>query len=117
MTEISDGYVHPDSGREYREGDPARRFAQLTNVLAQECERYLHHYERRLEGKDYLAQHLEWPSDPDRVARAMGQTIADLDKAYTSVITDRTMHEYGLGKKDDEWERKYGEVRQEGGRQ
>lgn len=100
-------YIHPESGREYRENDPAQHFAQLTDVLAQECERFLYHYKRRLEGKDFLAQHTEWPSDPDLVARAMGRTIEALDKAYTAVVVDRTMHEYGLGKKDEEWQRKY----------
>jgi hypothetical protein len=104
-------FTHPESGRVYKESDPACYFAQLTRVLAEECRRFLYHFEGRLDGKDYLAQHLEWPSDPDRVARAMGATLAALDKAYTAVITDRTMHEYGLGRKDDEWERKYGEVR------
>jgi hypothetical protein len=110
---VSDeGYIHPGSGREYREGDPAQRFAELTRVLAEECRYFLHHYEQRLDGRDYLVQHREWPSDPDRIARAMGRTIEALDEAYTSVVADETMHQYGLGKKDDEWQRKYGVVRQ-----
>lgn len=103
-------YIHPDSGREYREGDPAHRFAQLAGVLARECESFLYHYERRLKDHDYLDQQREWVSDPDRIARAMAHTIKALDEAYTAVTVDRTMHEYGLGKCDEEWERKYGEV-------
>jgi hypothetical protein len=110
---VSDeGYIHPGSGREYREGDPAHHFAVLVQALARECESFLHHYGQRLEGHDYLAQYREWPSDPDRIARAMGDTIEALDTAYTSVVADETMHQYGLGKKDDEWQRKYGVVRQ-----
>ena len=106
------GYTHPESGRVYREGDPAHHFAQLTHVLAEECRQFLHHYGRRLEGRDYLTQQLEWPSDPDRIARAMAHTIEALDKAYTAVVVDRTMHEYGLGEQDGEWQRKYGDVKQ-----
>lgn len=108
MTGASDGYIHPASGREYREGDPAHRFAELGHVLAEECRQFLYHYEQRIDGRDYLDQHLEWQSDPDRIARAMAHTIAELDKAYSAVIIDRTMHVYGLGKRDEEWERKYG---------
>ena len=105
-----ESYIHPASGREYREDDPAHRFAELTQVLARECESFLHHYERRLDGRDYLDQQREWLSDPDRIARAMAHTIAALDKAYTAVVVDQTMHEYGLGKQDDEWRRKYGAI-------
>jgi hypothetical protein len=109
---VSEDYTHPESGRVYREGDPAHHFAQLVQVLASECESFLHHFGRRLEGKDYLAQFREWPSDPDRIARAMATTIEALDKAYSRVNADETMHRYGLGKKDDEWQRKYGDVQQ-----
>jgi hypothetical protein len=104
-------YVHPASGRTYREDDPARHFAQLAWVLAEEARRYIYHYERRLHGHDCLDQHLTWLSDPDRIARAMAHTIAALDKAYTAVTVDRDMHTYGLGTQDDEWQRKYGQVR------
>jgi hypothetical protein len=95
----------------YRDGDPAHHFAELARGLAEECRQFLYHYERRLDGRDYLAQHLEWLSDPDRIARTMGYTIAALDKAYTAVTVDRHLHEYGLGRQDDEWHRKYGNVR------
>lgn len=108
MTDES--YVHPASGREYREGDPAYRFAELARVLARECEAFTYHYDQRLKDRDYLGQQQEWLSDPDRIARAMAHTIEALDKACTAVTVDRTMHEYGLGKRDEEWERKYGEV-------
>lgn len=106
------GYIHPESGREYRESDPAHHFGALTHVLAQQCERFLYHYNRRLKDHDYLEQQQTWPSDPDRIARSMAHTIDSLDKAYTAVVVDRTMHEYGLGKQDAEWERKYGKVEQ-----
>jgi len=105
---MAEDYTHPDGGRVYREGDPAHRFALLVLGLARECEQFLRHYERRLSGRDYLAQHREWLSDPDRIARAMATTIAELDKAYTAVTIDRDNWQYGLGRRDDEWERKYG---------
>jgi hypothetical protein len=104
------GYSHPASGRLYREGDPAHHFAQLVQALARQCADFQYHYERRLKDFDYLAQHTEWPSDPERIARTMGRTIEQIDKAYTDVVCDRTMHEYGLGVQDDEWQRKYGDV-------
>ncbi|MGW1744567.1 hypothetical protein ACWCRD_02895 [Streptomyces sp. NPDC002092] len=108
------GYSHPASGRLYREGDPAHHFAQLVQALARQCADFQYHYERRLKGCDYLAQQAEWPSDPERIARTMGRTIEQIDKAYTDVVCDRTMHEYGLGKQDVEWQRKYGNVSPEG---
>ncbi len=101
-------YIHPASGRGYREEDPAVYFMKLAHALRRECEAFIHHYDTRLDGHDYLQQHLEWPSDPDRIARSMGHTIAALDKAYTAVTVDRMLHEYGLGVRDEEWERKYG---------
>lgn len=100
-------YVHPDSGRRYREGDPAHHFARLAGFLAEEARQFIEHYERRLKDRDYLAQHLEWPSDPDRIARAMAATIKKLDEAYTAVVVDRDMPNYGLGARDADWERKY----------
>jgi len=103
-------YTHPKSGRTYREGDPAHHLAQLTQTLANQCERYLSEYRRQLADTDYLDQYHTWPGDPDRVARTMARTIEAIDKAYTDVCSDRTMHEYGLGKQDDEWHRKYGQV-------
>jgi hypothetical protein len=103
-------YVHPASGRTYREGDPAHHFALLAIALAEQARSYIDHYERRLDGHDYLDQHLTWLSDPDRIARAMAHTIAALDKAYTAVTVDRDMHMYGFGTQDDEWQRKYGQV-------
>ena len=105
-------YTHPGSGRVYREDDPALYFARLAQALAAECEQFICYYETRLKGKDYLGQKREWPSDPDRIARSMGYTIAALDKAYTAVTVDEHLHEYGLGRQDDEWRRKYGDVRQ-----
>jgi hypothetical protein len=107
---MTSSYIHPDSGREYREGDPAHHFAQLSAALASQCERFLEHYRRRLDGHDYLQQYHEWLSDPGHIAQTMGYTIEALDKAYTAVTVDRTLHEYGLGKRDEEWERKYGRV-------
>lgn len=101
-------YTHPASGRTYREGDPAHRFAQLAQALAKQCDNFLHHYAGRLEGADYLDQHTEWLSDPDRIVRTMRHTIDALDEAYTAVTVDRDLHTYGLGEQDDEWRRKYG---------
>ncbi len=108
MTE--QGYIHPTSGREYHEEDPAVYFMKLAHALRRQCEDFIYHYDGRLKDTDYLQQHGVWPSDPDRIARSMGHTIAALDKAYTAVTVDKTMHEYGLGKRDEEWERKYGKV-------
>lgn len=105
-------YIHPQSGRTYREGDPAHRLARLAQTLASQCERYLDQYQRQLKDTDYLDQYRTWPGDPDRVARTMVRTIEAIDKAYTDVTSDRTMHEYGLGVRDAEWERKYGKVEQ-----
>ena len=96
-------YVHPDGGRRYREGDPAHRFAQLAQFLANEAREFVDHYDRRLKDRDYLMQHTEWTSDPDRIAHAMAATIAELRKAYTATIVDRE-----LTIMDDEWRRKYG---------
>jgi hypothetical protein len=104
---VSD-YVHPDGGRTYREGDPAHHFATLARILAEQARQYIDHYERRMAGRDYLGQHLIWPSDPDRIARTMAHTIASLDKAYTAVVVDRDLPSYGLGQWDEEWQRKYG---------
>lgn len=109
---MTDDYIHPESGRAYREGDPAHRFATLAAALARQCRAFTDHYSRRLEGHDFLAQHAEWPSDPDRIARTMANTIAELDKAYTAVIGDRDAHKWGLVQRNDEWHRKYGEVEQ-----
>jgi hypothetical protein len=105
----TEDYTHPTSGRVYREGDPAHRFAVLAAALERQCEEFRRHYQARLSGRDYLDQHLEWPSDPDRIARAMATTITELDKAYTAVTVDRDNWQYGLGQRDDEWERKYGD--------
>lgn len=104
------GYIHPASGREYREDDPAARLASLTQAFARQCEQYLVHYERQLQGTDYMDQYRTWPGDPDRITRTMVRTAEAIDKAYTDVTADRTLHEYGLGKRDAEWERKYGKV-------
>jgi hypothetical protein len=105
-----DDYVHPESGRSYREGDPALRFAKLTHGLARQCEEFLRHYYERLEDRDYLDQYVTWPSDPDRITRAMGATIDAIDSSYTEVSYDRTAWKYGLGKQDEEWHRRYGDV-------
>jgi hypothetical protein len=105
---MSQDHVHPDSGRVYRQEDPAVRFAKLAHALRRQCEQFIEHYDNRLAGRDFLQQHAIWPSDPDRIARAMGHTIASLDTAYTDIVVDRTMHEYGLGTQDDQWQRKYG---------
>ena len=112
---MSHDYVHPDSGRVYREEDPAVRFIKLAHALRQQCEDFIHHYDSRMAGRDYLGQHLTWPSDPDRIARSMGRMIESLDKSYTDVTVDRSMHEWGLGQKDEEWQRKYGPVDGNGG--
>jgi hypothetical protein len=101
-------YTHPASGRVYEEGDPAHRFAVLAAGLARQCETFLHHYRERMADTDYLDQHTTWPSDPGRIARAMSDTLAAVEQAYTDVIVDRDAHEYGLGTRDDEWTRKYG---------
>lgn len=103
-------WTHPESGRAYREDDPAVYFMKLAHGLRRECEEFIRHYDERLDGRDYLQQHLIWRSDPDRIARAMAHTIAALDKAYTAITVDRTLYEYGLGVRDEEWERKYGKV-------
>ena len=108
------GYIHPASGREYHEGDPAHRLARLTHALAGQCERFLDEYRRQLAETDYLDQYRTWPGDCDQVARTMARTIELIDKAYSDVTSDRTMHEYGLGKKDAEWERKYGPLNRDG---
>jgi hypothetical protein len=102
-------YAHPDGGRIYREGDPAHHFAELTRILAEQARQYINHYERRMAGRDYLGQHLTWLSDPDRLARSMGHTIAAIDKAYTAVVVDRDLPFYGLGQRDEDWQRKYGQ--------
>jgi hypothetical protein len=107
---VTNDYKHPDGGRIYREGDPAHHFAELAAALRRECEDFIDHYDRRMAGRDYLGQSFTWPSDPDRIARSMSDTMQALDKAYTRIIVDRSMHEYGLGGKDDEWQRKYGDV-------
>jgi hypothetical protein len=106
-------YQHPASGRVYRVGDPAHHFARLVQGLARQCESFLYHYERRLEAHDYLQQHIEWTSDPDRIARAMKETIAAIDQAYNHIIMERTMPDFGLGEQDEEWYRKYGSVDKE----
>ncbi|MFI5973544.1 hypothetical protein [Streptomyces sp. NPDC051452] len=103
-------FTHPASGRTYVEDDPAAHFATLVGVLARQCDAFLYHHQRRLKGLDYLAQHTEWSSDPSNIARTMAHTIEQLDKAFTAVVCDRTLHEYGLGQKDDDWQRKYGPV-------
>jgi hypothetical protein len=104
------GYIHPASGREYYEGDPAHRLARLTHALAGQCERFLDEYRRQLADTDYLDQYRTWPGDCDQVARTMARTIELIDTTYSDVTSDRLLHEYGLGKKDAEWERKYGTV-------
>lgn len=106
----SEDYVHPASGRTYHEDDPAHYFALLVAGLARQCSDFLYHYERRLKDRDYLQQYGEWLSDPSSIARTMADTIERLDKAYTAVTCDRTLHQYGLAKQDDEWHRKYGDV-------
>lgn len=106
----ADGYEHPASGRTYRQGDPAHRFAQLSSALARQCDEFLHHYRERMEDGDYLAQTKVWLSDPHRIARSMQDTIEALDEAYTSVVVDETSYQYGLGEQDDDWQRKYGPV-------
>lgn len=106
---MADEYTHPDSGRIYREGDPAHRFAQLVAALNRQCEEFQQHHEARLAGKDYLQQHATWLSDPDRIARAMRSTLAAIDEAYTAVTVDRDLPSYGLGTQDEEWRRKYGD--------
>lgn len=103
-------YVHPDSGRAYREDDPAVRFGKFAAALRRQCEEFIQHYDERMAGRDYLGQHVTWPSDPDRIARSIGRTVEALDKAYTDVVVDRSLWEWGLGEKDDEWQRKYGKV-------
>lgn len=110
MTMEPETYVHPKSGRAYQEDDPATYFMRLAHALRQQCEAFIDHYDQRLADHDYLAQHTEWTSDPDRIARSMAHTIATLDKQYTAVTVDRDLHRFGLGRKDEEWQRKYGEV-------
>lgn len=104
-------YRHPASGRMYLEDDPAHYFARLLHILREECEQFIYHYDDRLKGEDYLDQYVTWPSDPDRIARAMKHTIESIDKAYTAITVDKTMPDYGLGQRDEEWHRKYGEVK------
>jgi hypothetical protein len=101
-------YAHPDGGRIYREGDPAHLFAVLARILAEQARQYIDHHERRMADRDYLGQHATWQSDPDRIARSMAHTIASLDKAYTAVVVDRDLPSYGLGQRDEDWQRKYG---------
>lgn len=108
----AESYIHPESGREYREDDPAHYFAVLASGLAEQCRQFLYHYEQRLKGSDYLAQYTEWLSDPGHLAQTMAHTIDRLDKAYTAVTVDKSLHQYGLAKQDDEWRRKYGDVDQ-----
>lgn len=104
-------YEHPASGRIYRQGDPAHRFARLAAALRRQCDEFARHYDQRMADRDYLDQQRTWPSDPDRIARFMRETIAALDQAYTDVVYDEQAPEFGLGKRDEEWQRKYGDVR------
>jgi hypothetical protein len=98
-------YIHPDGGRRYRKGDPARRFAQLAAALAREADEFSRHYEQRMEDRDYLQQHSVWLSDPHRIAQAMASTIAAINEAYDAVNADKS-----LTVMDDEWRRKYGTI-------
>lgn len=107
---MNEGYEHPETGRIYREEDPTVYFIKLAHALRRECEDFIYHYDQRMAGRDYLGQHMTWSSDPDRIARSMGHTIEALNKAYTRVTVDKHLHEYGLGKQDEEWQRKYGEI-------
>ena len=107
---MTEDWKHPETGRVYREEDPAVRFIKLAHALRRQCEYFIHHYDTRMAGRDYLGQYATWPSDPDRIARSMGSMIQSLDKAYTAITVDRSMHEYGLGEQDDEWQRKYGDM-------
>lgn len=103
-------YIHPDSGRVYREGDPAHYFVQMAAGLRRQCEEFVHYYDTLMAGRDYLQQRTIWQGDPDRIARSMAHTIAALDKAHTAVVVDRDLHEYGPGRQDEEWQRKYGKL-------
>jgi hypothetical protein len=98
-------YVHPDSGRRYREGDPAHRFAQLAAELNRLSEEFTHHYKQRLAGKDYLAQSVEWRSDPSRIAGSMHRVIEALNETDIAISKD-----WYATAVDDEWRRKYGTV-------
>lgn len=104
-------YVHPASGRTYREGDPAHRFAQMAHALRSECEQFLHYFDRVDENAetDYLRLLAGWQSDPERIARSMRETLKAIDQAYSDVVADRDAYRYGIGKQDDEWHRKYGD--------
>lgn len=102
-----DLYEHPVSGRLYRQGDPAHRFAQLTNALARQ-NRELERHLRRLNEQDYLVQVEAWLGDCDRITRAMQATLDAIDDTRTQVVCDRDAPQYGLGTMDDEWGRKYG---------
>ena len=104
------GWTHPESGRVYEDDDPVVRFVKLTAGLARQCQEFSRQYEARMADSDYLAQHVTWPSDPGRIARAMSDTLAAIDQAYTDVIVDRDAPDYGLGTQDDEWARKYSDA-------
>lgn len=103
-------YVHPDSGRVYREGDPAHYFAALARALSHQAGEFIRHYDAKMAGKDYLAQSGVWESDPNRIAQAMADTITKLGMAYRALQADKHAPGWGLGKYDDEWRRKYGDL-------
>ena len=103
---------HPASGRGYREGDPAHYFVIMARALRQQAEAFVAEYDRRLADRDYLDQHHAWwgNSDADRMVRLLIETTGDVNKAYTAVLRDRDMPDFGLGRRDEEWQRKYGPV-------
>lgn len=107
---VTGDYKHPKSGRIYREGDPAHDFVLLLNALRLMAGNFIQEYEKRLRNKDYLEQVNRWQGDMDRIARAMTDTIDALNKAYTAVGVDQWKPDYGLGTRDGEWHRKYGEI-------
>lgn len=102
-------YKHPDGGRVYREGDPAHYFATMALSLRRLAEDYIYHYDRRMVSKDYLTQHQIWTSDPGRIAQHMADLVKSMDEAYNKVNAEKYAPSYGLGKYDEEWDRKYGE--------
>jgi hypothetical protein len=109
MTPKPAEYVHPRSGRIYREGDPAHRFAQLVAGVARQCEEFGRYVQPLLEA-DYLDQRAAWMGDCERITRSLARTIEQIEEAHTDVVVDRDYHRYGLGTQDDEWQRKYGAV-------
>jgi hypothetical protein len=96
-----DDYRHPESGRIYREGDPAHTYAlacRAVEVAARELALEV----TRHAGSDYLTRAADHPYQG--LVRMHG-TLDWIDKAYTDLLVDREFSTV-----DEEYQRKYGEL-------